>query len=316
MYNLTDNQKGLAKWLVENVKEGNLEEEFKVKLRPTNFEIIDKLDKLLSTEQEIKNGTITAPESITQHRSLVFYLRSFCSKVFKFYTLYLELILLPHDMEVELLTYKGTKQDYQNIGMTQSALQALVNSDLLRSHVLQHAKNLQLTIFTFTPPLYEEVVRYNLTGDIYKAVDNDFNSPDTSFIDYLNPLANPSGFDEVLTRRCFPILATGGSDPILWDSAVRTAGVILEERLHDVGAISDSSQVGRSLVNAIFGRNGTLASRFTVDAEREGYRELYSGIVGAFRNPSAHRLVDPSPEEGGAFIVFVNLLLKKLEELR
>jgi hypothetical protein len=69
-------------------------------------------------------------------------------------------------------------------------------------------------------------------------------------------------------------------------------------------------------VNVIFGKTGTLASKFTVDAEREGYRELYSGIVGAFRNPSAHRLIDPSPEEGGAFIVFVNLLLKKLEDLR
>jgi hypothetical protein len=162
----------------------------------------------------------------------------------------------------------------------------------------------------------QEIWHCILTGSIYKAVDNDFNSPDTSFIDYLTPLANPSGFDEALTKRCFPILATDGSDPILWDSAVRTAGVILEERLHDVGAISDPSQVGRSLVNVIFGKTGTLASKFTVDAEREGYRELYSGIVGAFRNPSAHRLIDPSPEEGGAFIVFVNLLLKKLEDLR
>ena len=150
----------------------------------------------------------------------------------------------------------------------------------------------------------------------YKAVDNDFNSPDTSFINYLNPLANPSGFDEELADRCFPILATGGSNPKSWDTAVRNAGVVLEARLHNVGAISDPSQIGRNLVNAIFGKTGTLASKFTVDAEREGYRELYSGIVGAFRNPSAHRLIDPSPEEGGAFIVFVNLLLKKLEDLR
>jgi hypothetical protein len=43
---------------------------------------------------------------------------------------------------------------------------------------------------------------------------------------------------------------------------------------------------------------------------------LYAGTIGAFRNPSAHRLIDPTPEEGGAFIVFVNLLLKKLEDLR
>ena len=41
MYNLTDNQKKLAKWLVKNVKEENLGEEFKVELRPTNFETSD-----------------------------------------------------------------------------------------------------------------------------------------------------------------------------------------------------------------------------------------------------------------------------------
>jgi len=35
-----------------------------------------------------------------------------------------------------------------------------------------------------------------------------------------------------------------------------------------------------------------------------------------FRNPSAHRLVDPAPHEGGAYIVFVNLLLKMLDDLR
>ena len=103
---------------------------------------------------------------------------------------------------------------------------------------------------------------------------------------------------------------------MLWDSAVRTAGVILEERLRDVGNISDPNQTGQSLVSKVFGNNGTLASKFSVPSEQNGYRDLYAGIVGAFRNPSAHRLVDPSPEEGGAFIVFVNLLLKKLEDLR
>jgi hypothetical protein len=74
--------------------------------------------------------------------------------------------------------------------------------------------------------------------------------------------------------------------------------------------------VGRDLVNRVFGKTGTLVGKFAHDAEREGHRDLYAGVVGAFRNPSAHRLVDPTPHEGGAFIVFVNLLLKKLDDLR
>lgn len=158
---------------------------------------------------------------------------------------------------------------------------------------------------------HESRRRCTLTGRAYEAVDTDFNAPDISFIKYLTPLGDLDGFDEELKQRCLPILGASNANPrMMWDSAVRTLGVILEERLHDVGSISDPNQTGRDLVNDVFGKNGTLASKFTVASERDGYRELYAGIVGAFRNPSAHRLIDPSPEEGGAFIVFVNLLLK------
>ena len=82
------------------------------------------------------------------------------------------------------------------------------------------------------------------------------------------------------------------------------------------GGITDPQVIGRDLVGQVFGKQGTLAAKFANAAERESHRDLYAGVVGAFRNPSAHRLVDPTPHEGGAFIVFVNLLLKKLEDLR
>jgi len=158
--------------------------------------------------------------------------------------------------------------------------------------------------------------RCTLTGKAFESVDNNFNAPDTSFVKHLTPLADITNLDEQLKQRCLPILGAGSADPTLWDSAVRTAGVILEHRLRDVGGISDDNCVGQALVNNVFSKNGTLASKFSVDAERQGYRDLYAGIIGAFRNPSAHRLVDPTPEEGGAFIVFVNLLLRKLDDLR
>lgn len=160
-----------------------------------------------------------------------------------------------------------------------------------------------------------DFAKYVVTSRLYSAVDSDFDEPDTSFVKHLTPLADVSNLDEELKQRCLPILGAGASDPQLWDSAVRTAGVILEERLRVVGGIEDSSRVGRDLVNDVFGQRGTLADCFDVSSERVGYRDLYAGIVGAFRNPSAHRLIDPSPEDGGAFIVFVNLLLKHLEEL-
>jgi Protein of unknown function (Hypoth_ymh) len=162
----------------------------------------------------------------------------------------------------------------------------------------------------------KEVRHCTLTGKAYEAVDSNFAAPDTSFVRHLTPLADITALDTELKHRCLPILGAGAADPKLWDSAVRTAGVILEERLRDVGHITDQQAVGRDLVNKVFGKTGALAGKFSHDAERQGYRDLYAGVVGAFRNPSAHRLVDPAPHEGGAYIVFVNLLLKMLDDLR
>ncbi len=155
----------------------------------------------------------------------------------------------------------------------------------------------------------------SLLGAAYAAVDNNFAAPDTSFLTQLTPLADITNLDPQLKARVLPILGAGAADPVLWDSAVRTASVILEERLRDVGSITDGS-FGKDLVNKVFGKTGVLAPKFTEDSERESYRDLYAGVTGLIRNPSAHRLIDPKPEEGGVSIVLVNLLLSKLESLR
>jgi hypothetical protein len=154
-----------------------------------------------------------------------------------------------------------------------------------------------------------------ITARAAEAVDSDFDAPDESFMTQLTPLSDTSNLDDELNERCLPPLRTGSSNPKMWDTSVRTAVVILEERLRNVGGIADPERIGRHLVNDVFAANGTLADRFT-KSEREGYRDLYAGIVGVFRNVYGHRLVDPTPEEAGAFIVFVNLLLKRLEDLR
>lgn len=156
----------------------------------------------------------------------------------------------------------------------------------------------------------------NLLGNAYDAVDRDFDSPDTSFIQYLTPLADTTNLDSELNKRVVKLLPAGPSDRTVWDSAVRTSAVILEERLRDVGKIPDPNAHGQGLVSQVFSKTGPLSGKFTVDAERQSYRDLYAGVVGLVRNPSAHRLIDPTPEEGGVLIVLVNLLLTKLEALR
>lgn len=250
MYNLTGNQKALAEWLVQSVRQRKLNGEFVV-VWVSNFR---------------------QPSPVAS-----------------------------------IVNYGGSEEDQPEI-ITQGALDSLGANGLILCEIYYKT--------TKSGSQYESNRRCTLTERIYEAVDGSFNAPDTSFIKHLTRLADVSSFDEELKQRCLPILGAGGTDPMLWDSGVRTAGVILEQRLHNVGSISDPNRTGRDLVNDVFGKNGTLVPKFEVSSERDGYRELYAGIVGAFRNPSAHRLIDPSPQEGGAFIVFVNLLLKKLEALR
>lgn len=204
--------------------------------------------------------------------------------------------------------FRGTQDELSEISITQGALDALQANELIHCDIDYQSRK--------SGSSYESKRKCTIAGKAYEAVDTNFNAPDTSFITYLTPLADIDGFDDELKNRCLPTLGAGGSDPKLWDSATRTAAVVLEERLRDVGAISDPKIGGVDLVNKVFGKDGTLISKFTVTSEAKGYRDLYAGVFGTFRNPSAHRFIDPSPEEGGAFIVFVNLLLKKLEALR
>ncbi|SDM19349.1 TIGR02391 family protein [Catalinimonas alkaloidigena] len=241
MYNLTDNQKDVLKWLISQVREGNLEEEFSLVSLYGGLDFIGQVR---------------------------------------------------FDRDKAPVITKGT-------------IDALHNDKLLHCQISYSNKT-----------GVESSRRCTLTGKAYEAIDSNFDAPDNSFVKHITPLADITHFDAELKSRCLPILGTGAANEKAWDNAVRNAGVVLEERLREIGGISDSTLVGRDLVNKVFGQHGTLANKIPHSSEQVGHRDLYAGIVGVFRNPSAHRFIDFSPEEGGAILVFMNLLLKKLEQLR
>jgi hypothetical protein len=182
--------------------------------------------------------------------------------------------------------------------ITQGALEALEDAELIKIHQQKHS------------------LRVVLKGKAFEAVDSNFAAPDTSFVQHLTPLADVTNLDPELKQRCLPILGAGGADPTLWDSAVRTALVVLEERIRQAADISDPERTGRDLVNDVFGDKGNLSQVFESGSEKQGYRDLYAGVVGVLRNRYAHRLIDPTPEDGGALIVFINLLLKMTDDLQ
>jgi hypothetical protein len=248
MYNLTDNQKDILRWLVKQVRNGSLPEEFH--------------------------------------------------------------ILWSDDEKAYIFEYIGEKKEETPI-IKMGALDSLAFTNLILCNITYETK-----VGSSGNYQGEKNRRCTLLGKAYEAVDTDFNSPDLSFIRHLTPLADITNLDSEIKQRCLPILGAGSNDPKLWDSVVRTAGVLLEERLRSVGGIVDTSRTGRDLVNDVFGNRGTLIAKIPNDSERLGYRDMYAGIFGLFRNPYAHRLLDPTPEDGGSFLIFINLLLKMLEDLR
>jgi Protein of unknown function (Hypoth_ymh) len=151
----------------------------------------------------------------------------------------------------------------------------------------------------------------------YEAVDSNFGAPDVSAIRHLIPLTEIEHLDSEIQQRCLIPLSAGGSDPKAWDNAVRAATVVLEERLRTLGKTETikPGATGEGIVNAIFGSKDSVLGDKLESGQLKAYRDLYAGMMGVFRNPYAHRFVDPSPEIGGAIIVFIDVLLKNLDDI-
>ncbi|MGK7933737.1 MAG: TIGR02391 family protein [Microcystaceae cyanobacterium] len=159
--------------------------------------------------------------------------------------------------------------------------------------------------------------RCSLTQKAYDAVDSNFDAPNLSAIPRLIPLTEVEHLDSELWERCRYSLSSGGNDPKAWDKAVRTAVVILEERLRKLGNTEsiNADATGEAIVNLIFASKDPILKGKLEDKKLKAYRDLYAGIMSVFRNPYAHRIQDPSPEVGGAIIVFIDLLLKMLDDI-
>jgi len=156
----------------------------------------------------------------------------------------------------------------------------------------------------------------SLTGGAYAAVDSNFDEPDGSFVRHFANVIDIEYLDPEIRERCLFSLSADGSNPKAWDKAIRTSLVILEERLRRLGNTDeiDPHATGERIVNLLFGTQGTFRRQLG-DEQAKAYRDLYSGAMLVFRNRYGHRLVDPSPEEGGAIISFVDLLLKMANDL-
>lgn len=99
-----------------------------------------------------------------------------------------------------------------------------------------------------------------------------------------------------------------------FQSSVRTAFTVLEERVRELGEYPDT-EYGTGLIQKAFHPDdGRLAFGETT-SEREGVMFLYRGAFQALRNPVSHRFIESVDEDYARDAIFtVNLLLRLLHE--
>jgi uncharacterized protein (TIGR02391 family) len=146
----------------------------------------------------------------------------------------------------------------------------------------------------------------------FVAVDSNFDAPDEQGLRLLGPLPALDNLDGELKKRCLPAIAQCNT-PTAWDSAVRDAFAVVENRLRLKAGVS-SKETGVQLVNRLLGKNGAFAGTLD-DNVREGYRSFFVGAFTLFRNNFAHTIVDPEPAEGAELLLLANLLLRRLDSI-
>jgi hypothetical protein len=121
-----------------------------------------------------------------------------------------------------------------------------------------------------------------------------------------------AGWDPELLGKIKPLVHAGA-----FDDALRSAFVVLEERLRKSVNKEDAHMTAMPLVDYAFGGGkGHLAKHFgDSQSEREGLHSLFAGAFKLYRNPRAHRLHSIDTVEAKFILGFVNLLLLTLHKV-
>lgn len=161
----------------------------------------------------------------------------------------------------------------------------------------------------------------SLLAKAYEAVESNFKTNETirdnSFTDYLKGLNDIDHLDDELKQRCLHSISNDPENPKAWDKAIRTATVVLEERLRKIGETEkiDPDATADTIVNIAFKERSKIAKKIGTK-KAKAYRDLYAGLMLVFRNKYNHRLIDPTPADGAAIIQFISLVLKMLNDIK
>jgi uncharacterized protein (TIGR02391 family) len=132
-------------------------------------------------------------------------------------------------------------------------------------------------------------------------------SEEGNFESYKQAKLFPSDLDPVLVREVRPLFVRGD-----YDTAVFRAFKEVEVRVRAKGGFANEDY-GVDLMRKAFGTGGPLANASAPKGEQDATRELFSGTLGTFKNPSSHREVKyTDPQEVIDVIQIANQLLRMI----
>lgn len=118
--------------------------------------------------------------------------------------------------------------------------------------------------------------------------------------------------DDELRDRSLDLIVRPGKA----DAAVREACVLLEDRLREVSRLP-AELVGVQLVSRALSPDSGVLILSDVKAEQDGIHTLYRGVIGFFKNPTSHRIIEDYDVTRARQIVgLVDLLLQLLREAK
>jgi hypothetical protein len=99
-----------------------------------------------------------------------------------------------------------------------------------------------------------------------------------------------------------------------FDTLIREAGVVLEDRLRSVANQEDKNLHGVTLVDALFSPKKAKIVFSQNPPEQDGARLLYRGAMQFIRNPAMHKIIEYPENEARLFIRVIDSLLLLLSE--
>ncbi|WP_018406402.1 TIGR02391 family protein [Methylocystis rosea] len=119
--------------------------------------------------------------------------------------------------------------------------------------------------------------------------------------------------DKDLKQRCSDLLTA----PRAFDRAINQATLVLEHRVREKAKLQDDQLMGKDLINKAINTdpNKSVLVISQDKSEHEGIAHICRGIVGAFRNPTHHHLLDHYTREDALRLCgFIDQLLSIIEK--